>query len=98
MATWRDVKHATFAGLAFFFGVLLAGCTEQKSPDVPSVSSPPARTEPPPSAKTAATNPAVTTPATNAVTPPTPAAVEEVAIIKTPQGEMVVEFWEDVAP
>ncbi len=37
------------------------------------------------------------TPAPAAVTPPAPAA-KEVAVIKTAAGEMVAEFWPDVAP
>ena len=90
-----------FAGIVALIGTLVVGCSEAKSPDAPSVASPAPRTNvaenKPTSPPPLATSSPSTSNNTTAVTPD-PKFTNEVAVIKTQYGEMVVEFWEDVAP
>lgn len=83
----------------------LTGCTQQSAKTESTPASSPTKTNTPPPVSTnkpaaapAAKAPAAAT-ATNAPAPAAaPAATNEVAVIKTTYGEMVVEFWPEVAP
>lgn len=79
---------------ALFLGTLSVHAQDAaQSKDKPAVQKPAAPTPPTPTAPTAGA--AKSTPASSA---PVTAPAKEVAVIKTSLGEMVVEFWPDVAP
>ena len=79
---------------------LLVGCAKEKMDDSKAA---PATS---PTAPAAVSTPTAPAPAASAVTPltaasapdATPTTAKEVAVIKTSAGEMVIEFWPDVAP
>jgi len=84
------------------FAFVLAGCGQNSEP--PSATAVTTNSTPPAATAAAAPSPAAATPAAPA-TPATPAAeaksgadTNEVAVIKTTEGDMVIAFWTDAAP
>ena len=105
-------KIVVFIGLGLCAG-LITGCQDKPSGGAGSApASAPAKTNLPPNAASnassaaptttapAATNAPAAAPATNAAATPAaaPDTANQVAVIKTSMGEMVAEFWPDVAP
>lgn len=80
--------------------VLSLGILDSRAQDAtkPGSSATIKSTEPAPPAPPSPTEGAETKPAAPAAVTPKTAPAKEVAVIKTTMGEMVIEFWPDVAP
>ncbi|MDR2982420.1 MAG: peptidylprolyl isomerase [Puniceicoccales bacterium] len=80
-------------GLAFAFGGCSKETAKETQPSAQTTTQTPATTP-----DTSKATPPAAQPTTPPATTPAPSDGKEVAVIKTTEGEMVVEFWPDVAP